>query len=216
MSKLKTVCFSAILALSILTSNLVVAQPEDNNTGGNPHRGNSNTISEENGVIVTTTQSTCFPIGKNKNDVTDATAFNVIGIKYPPFPNQASLTSIVSLSSSKVAATTPFSNGTLDGNYNLEKNSTIVHCGISYCKGENCNPEKQLETTNTSVFVNFTKGFCTSPTGVCIGPHTSTDLSISAQSPTMEPGVPYLFKFYLVDSQGKLDEWFFGLEYNPQ
>src|SRR2546427_11958820 len=116
----------------------------------------------------------------------------------------------------KVAATIPFPSGTINGHYNLAKNSTIVHCGISYCKGENCNPDKELRTTNTSVFINFTKGFCTSPTGVCVLPHTSTDLSISAQSPSMEPRVPYVYKFYLVGSLGKYEEWFFGLEYKAQ
>lgn len=214
-SKFKAVCFLVILASSISTSNLVLAQPDDNtDINKDTHKSHSYTTNN-NGVITVTTQSTCFPIGKNKNNVTDMTGFDVVGINYPS-TGSGGLSSIVSLSSSKIISTTPLSSGTLSGHYNLEKNSTIVHCGISYCKGKNCNPEKQLETTNTSIFVNFTKGGCTSPTGICFGPHTSTDLTISAQSPSMEPGVPYLFKFYLVDSQNKLEEWFFGLEYNPQ
>ena len=215
----KAVFFAMVLVSPILTSNLVLAQVDDNSNGidRDTHKSISYTTSN-NGVIVVTTQSTCFPIGKNKNNVTDATAFDVVGIQYPvtPIVGQVGLSGISSLSSSKNFATTPIPSGTLTGHYNLETNSTIVHCGISYCKGENCNPERQLNTTNTSVFVNFTKGGCTSPMGVCFGPHTSIDLTISTPSPLMDPGVPYLFKFYLVDSQGKLEEWFFGLEYQPQ
>ena len=190
---------------------------DDNNDNNDNDTGNShsNTTSKD-GVITVTTQSTCIPTEKSAaNGVTDNTGFDVVSIGFPS-TGSGGLVGVTTLSSSKVASTIPFPSGTLNGHYNLAKNSTIVHCGISYCKGENCNPEKELRTTNTSVFVNFTKRFCTSPTGVCVLPHTSTDLSISAQSPSMEPRVPYVYKFYLVDSLGKYEEWFFGLEYKPQ
>ena len=190
------------------------------NDSGNSHSQKT----DKDGVITVTNESTCIPSKDiTTNTVTDKTAFDVVSIGFPS-TGSAGVTGEVRLSSSTDRNIIPFPRGTLSGHYNLAKNSTIVNCGIEYCKGENCSPDKELRTTNLSVFVNDTKGFCPvcnhkagpCPMIACFGPHTSTHTSISAQSPSMEPGVPYVYKFHVVDSLGKYEEWFYGLEYKPQ
>ena len=167
----------------------------------------------KDGITTITNQSTCVPIKITTNTVKDETAFNMIRINFPS-TGSIGADSTVSLSSSKGIANVPFPIGTLNGLYKLAKNSMIINCGISYCKGANCNPDTELKTANVSVFANDTVGNCPSREA-CNGPFSSTDLSISTQSPSMESGVPYTYKFYLFDSLGKYEEWFFGLEYKP-
>jgi len=183
---------------------------------GGPHYTSDHAISKTNkdGVIVITDQSICVPNHKTgTNGVTDKTAFDVVSIDFPSSGSGASLVGVTTLSSSKGISTIPFPSGALNGHYSLAKNSTIVNCGIAYCKGENCDLDKELRTSNLSVFVNDTKGFCPicnpgqkyCPMMPCRGPYTSTDMSISAPSPSMEQGIPYTYKFYLVDSLGKYE-----------
>jgi hypothetical protein len=168
----------------------------------------------KDGIITVTNQSTCVPIKITTNTVKDETAFNMVKIDFPS-TGTIGADGTTSFSSSNGISNIPFQIGTLKGLYKLAKNSMIINCGISYCKGANCNPDVELKTVNVSVFVNDTVGRCTSMEA-CRVSFSSTDMTISAPSPYMESEVPYKYKFYLFDSLGKYEEWFFGLEYKPQ
>jgi len=98
--------------------------------------------------------------------------------------------------------------GRLSASYTPIKNAFIQSCGVSYCSGVNCNPNIELNASNVIDTAIYTKSDCTSSTGAaCRLPGTETHQSITAVSPVMQENVPYTYKFYLADSQGRFVSW---------
>lgn len=177
--------------------------------------------------IVTTNKTTCTSIKQipnvAENSVSNKTKFQVVGIVFDS-SNSTNISGVVQLSSSNNVMNIPVQSGTLHATYILKNKTTITNCGITYCIGDNCNPDKELVVTNSFESVTSTKLNCPvcdpktkiCPMRPCISPGTSINQFISANSSQMESGKSYTYKFYLLDNMGKYAEWFFKLKYNPQ
>ena len=176
--------------------------------------------------IIVTNKTMCTPIKQIQNVIENSTVnqtrFQAIGIIFG-WSNSTNISGVVQLSSSNDVLNIPAQSGILHASYVLGSKTTITNCGISYCSGDNCNPDKELQVSNSVVSVTNTRLNCPvcdpntkiCPMRPCISPSMSVNQFITANSSQMESGKPYTYKFYLLDNMGKYTEWFFKLRYNP-